>query len=134
MTYTTNNTLIPYRPSPGAISRVALLAAYSRAGYTEVGIVLSHQVEGFLLDWVPFGDPICAVLVAAFVKESHKWAVDRYLISRQLRKICMAANQCQFLSRLPKRVSGVEVLKNITKSLDVDGAIYLSGWCSPSCP
>ncbi|KER28018.1 hypothetical protein T265_05064 [Opisthorchis viverrini] len=31
MTYTTNNTLMPHQPSRGAISRVALLAAYSRA-------------------------------------------------------------------------------------------------------
>ncbi|KER26980.1 hypothetical protein T265_05887 [Opisthorchis viverrini] len=31
MTYTTNNILMPHRPSRGAISRVALLAAYSRA-------------------------------------------------------------------------------------------------------
>ncbi|KER21670.1 hypothetical protein T265_10060 [Opisthorchis viverrini] len=32
MTYTTNNTLMPHRPSRGAISRATLLAAYSRAG------------------------------------------------------------------------------------------------------
>ncbi|KER27476.1 hypothetical protein T265_13796, partial [Opisthorchis viverrini] len=32
MTYTTNNIPMPHRPSRGAISRVALLAAYSRAG------------------------------------------------------------------------------------------------------
>ncbi|KER32582.1 hypothetical protein T265_01452 [Opisthorchis viverrini] len=32
MAYTTNNILMPHRPSRGAISRVALLAAYSRAG------------------------------------------------------------------------------------------------------
>ncbi|KER29209.1 hypothetical protein T265_04139 [Opisthorchis viverrini] len=32
MTYTTNNILMPHRPSRGAISRVALLAAYSRTG------------------------------------------------------------------------------------------------------
>ncbi|KER27704.1 hypothetical protein T265_05331 [Opisthorchis viverrini] len=31
MTYTTNNILMPHRPSRGAISRVALLASYSRA-------------------------------------------------------------------------------------------------------
>ncbi|KER31875.1 hypothetical protein T265_01964 [Opisthorchis viverrini] len=31
MTYTANNTLLPHWPSRGAISRVALLAAYSRA-------------------------------------------------------------------------------------------------------
>ncbi|KER27636.1 hypothetical protein T265_05356 [Opisthorchis viverrini] len=30
-TYTTNNILMPHRPSRGAISRVALFAAYSRA-------------------------------------------------------------------------------------------------------
>ncbi|GAA54138.1 hypothetical protein CLF_112366, partial [Clonorchis sinensis] len=32
MTFTTNSTFMPHRPSRGAISRVALLAAYSRAG------------------------------------------------------------------------------------------------------
>ncbi|KER27376.1 hypothetical protein T265_05553 [Opisthorchis viverrini] len=31
MTYTTNSILTPHRPSRGAISRVALHAAYSRA-------------------------------------------------------------------------------------------------------
>ncbi|GAA49710.1 hypothetical protein CLF_103456, partial [Clonorchis sinensis] len=32
MTFTNNSTLMPHRPSRGAISRVTLLAAYSRAG------------------------------------------------------------------------------------------------------
>ncbi|GAA53535.1 hypothetical protein CLF_110434 [Clonorchis sinensis] len=32
MTFTNNSTFMPHRPSRGAISRVALLAAYSRAG------------------------------------------------------------------------------------------------------
>ncbi|KER25930.1 hypothetical protein T265_06733 [Opisthorchis viverrini] len=43
------------------------------------GIVLSHQAEVSLLEWIPVDSRLCAVRLATFVKESHKRQVDRYL-------------------------------------------------------
>ncbi|GAA49642.1 hypothetical protein CLF_103345, partial [Clonorchis sinensis] len=97
MNCTYTNKLMPHRPSRGAISRVTLLAAYSRAvstrfrlrtsgdpeaavaGCAEAGIVLSHRAEVSLLDWIPVDSCLCAVRLATSVKESHKREVDRCL-------------------------------------------------------
>ncbi|GAA53335.1 protein tyrosine phosphatase type IVA 3 [Clonorchis sinensis] len=43
------------------------------------GIILGHRVEVSLLDLIPVDSRLHAVLLATFVKESHKWEVDRCL-------------------------------------------------------
>ncbi|KER23007.1 hypothetical protein T265_09017 [Opisthorchis viverrini] len=75
MIYTTNNILMPHRPSRGAISRVALLAAYSRA-VPKLSPACTVSVHEFQCD--PAGILAKAYIVELPGDAQHKTKCDQY--------------------------------------------------------
>ncbi|GAA54952.1 slbp-P1-related protein [Clonorchis sinensis] len=90
-TFTNNSTFMPHRPSRGAISRVALLAAYSRAGVRKtrtprlaieklVDPEVKRNYQNHLFECLPDGETECPCRPRSLVDpKAKKWKMQRML-------------------------------------------------------